>query len=78
MKVINVDNLPEPVVHAMEAVVRTLREQFQTQESRDQDSVDPAKVKAAVLARRNASRTVHRDWVDADREIWDAPPDAGG
>ena len=29
MKSINVDNLPEPVVRAMEAVVETLREQFQ-------------------------------------------------
>jgi len=29
MKTINVDNIPEPVVRAMEAVVQTLREQFQ-------------------------------------------------
>jgi hypothetical protein len=28
MRTINVDNLPEPVVRAMEAVVDTLREQF--------------------------------------------------
>ena len=28
MKTINVDNIPEPVVRAMEAVVETLREQF--------------------------------------------------
>jgi hypothetical protein len=28
MKTINVDNIPEPVVHAMEVVVQTLREQF--------------------------------------------------
>ena len=29
MKTINVDNLPEPVVRAMEVVVETLRAQFQ-------------------------------------------------
>lgn len=28
MKTIDVDNLPEPVVKAMEVVVQTLREQF--------------------------------------------------
>jgi hypothetical protein len=28
MKTINVDNIPEPVVRAMEVVVQTLREQF--------------------------------------------------
>jgi len=28
MKTINVDNIPEPVVRAMETVVETLREQF--------------------------------------------------
>ena len=44
MKTINVDHLPEPVVRAMEAVVKTLREQFHAQEK---GSVDPAKVKAA-------------------------------
>jgi hypothetical protein len=62
MKVINVDNLPEPVVQAMEAVVETLREQFRTQGPDACEPVDPAKVKAAVLARRNASRAANRDW----------------
>jgi hypothetical protein len=28
MKTINVDNIPEPVIRAMEVVVQTLREQF--------------------------------------------------
>jgi hypothetical protein len=28
MKTINVDNIPEPVVRAMEVVVQTLRQQF--------------------------------------------------
>ncbi len=67
MKTINVDNLPEPVVRAMEAVVDTLREQFHAEESR---SADPAKVKAAILARRNASRALNRDWENVDRETW--------
>ncbi len=65
MKTINVDNLPEPVVRAVEAVVQTLREQFQAEETH---SVDPAKVKAAILARRNASRALSRDWESVDRE----------
>lgn len=77
MKVINVDNLPEPVVHAMEAVVKTLREQFNTQEPRDRDSVDPAKVKAAILARRKASRAANRDWENVDRETWGTSPSIG-
>ena len=71
MKTINVDYLPEPVVRAMEAVVETLREQFQVERK---DSVDSAKVKAAILARRNASRTLNRDWEIADQETWVANP----
>ena len=59
MKTINVDNLPEPVVRAMEAVVQTLREQYHTEE---EDSVDPVAVKAAILARRDASRGLNWDW----------------
>ncbi len=73
MKTINVDHLPEPVVRAMETVVDTLREQFHVEEK---DSVDPAKVKAAILARRNASRTPNRDWESADRETWAADPNS--
>ena len=69
MKTINVEHLPEPVVRAMEAVVETLREQFRAQEDR---SVDPAKVKAAILARRDASRALNRDWECADQETWEA------
>jgi hypothetical protein len=67
MKTINVENLPEPVVRAMEAVVETLREQFHAEEK---CSVDPAKVKAAILARRNASRALNQDWENVDRETW--------
>jgi len=67
MKTINVDHLPEPVVRAMEAVVKTLREQFRVE---GKDSVDAAKVKAAILARRNASRALNRDWEIADQETW--------
>lgn len=58
MKTINVDHLPEPVVRAMESVVETLREQFHVE---GKDSVDAAKVKAAILARRNASRALNQD-----------------
>lgn len=64
MKTINVDNLPEPVVRAMKAVVDTLREQFHAE---GKESADPAKVKAAILARRNASRALNREWEDVDR-----------
>ena len=71
MKTINVDHLPEPVVRAMEVVVETLREQFHVEEK---DSVDPAKVKAAILARRDASRTLNRDWESVDRETWAIDP----
>ena len=53
MKTINVDQLPEPVVRAMKAVVETLQEQFRGDEK---DAVDPARVKAAILARRKESR----------------------
>jgi len=71
MKTINVDHLPEPVVRAMEAVVETLRDQFHAEEK---GSVDPAKVKAAILARRNASRALNRDWESVDQETWPAAP----
>ena len=64
MKTINVDQLPEPVVRAMKAVVETLREQFRANEK---DSVDPARVKAAILARRKESRALNRDWEIAAR-----------
>ena len=53
MKTINVDQLPEPVVRAMETVVETLREQFHVEKK---EPVDAAKLKAAILARRKASR----------------------
>jgi hypothetical protein len=71
MKTINVDQLPEPVVQAVKAVVETLREQFHAEKS---DSVDPKKVKAAILARRKKSRLLNRDWESADRETWDSDP----
>ena len=71
MKTINVDHLPEPVVRVMENVVATLREQFRAEEK---EGVDPAKVKAAILARRGASRSLNRDWEAADRDLWDTPP----
>jgi hypothetical protein len=67
MRTINVDHLPEPVVRAMEAVVETLREQFH---GKEELPVDPAKVKAAILARRDASRALNRDWESVDQETW--------
>ena len=70
MRSINVDHLPEPVVRAMEAVVESLRDQFHAEE----DAVDPAKVKAAILARRNASRALNRDWGSVDQETLPAAP----
>jgi hypothetical protein len=73
MKTINVEHLPEPVVRAVEVVVKTLREQFHTT---DENSVDLAKVKAAVLARRKASRTLNQDWEKADLDAWAGGPDA--
>ena len=69
MKTINVDDLPDPVVRAMEVVVETLRGQFHPEEK---DAIDPAKVKAAIFARRNASRELNVDWESVDRETWAA------
>ena len=66
MKTINVEHLPEPVVRAVEAVVETLRGQFPP----EKDAVDPAKVKAAILARRKASRELNKEWENADLEAW--------
>ena len=74
MKSINVDNLPEPVARAVEAVVETFREQFRAQ---DKSSVDPAKVKAAILARRDVSRSLNQEWERVDQETWAAPRHAG-
>jgi hypothetical protein len=71
MKTINVEHLPEPVVRAVEAVVETLRGQFRT----EKDAVDPAKVKAAILARRKTSRTLNQEWENADLEVWAGKPD---
>jgi hypothetical protein len=70
MKTINVEHLPEPVVRAVQAVVETLRGQFHS----ERESVDPAKVKAAILARRKASRTLNQDWQHADQEVWAGDP----
>ncbi len=59
MRTLNVDKLPEPVIRAMEAVVEALREQFHVEEKL---SVDAAKLKAAILARRKESRELNGDW----------------
>ena len=60
--------------HGMEAVVETLREQFHGAEER---SVDPAKVKAAILARRKASRAINQEWENVDRETTSGPREQG-
>ncbi len=65
MKTINDDQLPEPVARAMEAVVETLREHFHAERG---EPVDPARIKAAILARRKESRRLNRDWESVDRE----------
>ncbi len=37
----------------------------------DEEPVDEDKVKAAILARRDASRALNAEWEDVDREVWD-------
>ena len=64
MKTINVDQLPAPVARAIKALVETLREQFRPEHG---EPVDPAGVKAAILARRKESRRLNRDWESVDR-----------
>ena len=34
------------------------------------EPVDEAKLKAAILARRDASRALNAEWEDVDREVW--------
>ena len=36
-------------------------------------AVDKAKLKVAILRRRNASRRLNDEWGAADREVWDQP-----
>ncbi len=72
MKTINVEHLPEPAVRVVEAVVETPRGQL----SCEKVFVDPAKVKAAILARRKASRTLNQDWQHVDQEVWAGEPDS--
>lgn len=40
------------------------------------EPVDRAKLEAAILARRDASRTLNKDWEDVDHELWSRIPDA--
>jgi hypothetical protein len=61
-------------IRAVETVVETLREAFRAQERR---SVDVAKLKAAILARRDASRSLNQDWENVDRETWTPTSGAG-
>jgi len=36
-----------------------------------EQAVDKAKLKAAILRRRNESRRLNEEWEAADREVWD-------
>lgn len=72
MKSINVEHLPESAARAVAAIVDALRGQSGPEE----DAVDSAKVKAAILARRKASRADNQEWEVADREVWDRPTEA--
>jgi hypothetical protein len=36
-----------------------------------EEPVDEAKLKAAILARRDSSRALNAEWEDVDREVWD-------
>jgi hypothetical protein len=37
----------------------------------EQEAIDEAGLKAAILARRDASRASNAEWEDVDREAWD-------
>jgi hypothetical protein len=39
-----------------------------------QRAVDEKKLKAAILARRAASRELNEDWESVDRDAWDQIP----
>ena len=39
-----------------------------------EQSVDKAKLKAAILRRRSESRRLNEDWEGVDREVWDRTP----
>ena len=40
--------------------------------------VDTAELTAAILKRRDTSRTLNRDWDAADHELWEKLPDTEG
>lgn len=43
----------------------------------DQPPVDPAKLRAAILARRDESRSLNEDWESVDREAWEHLSETG-
>ena len=55
-----------------EPVLRVLRVLEREQE------VDQAKLKAAILRRRNESRRLNDEWQAADQEVWDQTTEANG
>jgi hypothetical protein len=40
----------------------------------NRDTVDRAKLRAAILKRRDESRRLNKDWEATDREVWDKLP----
>ncbi|MBI1904547.1 MAG: hypothetical protein HYS13_25920 [Planctomycetia bacterium] len=42
---------------------------------RDEEELDAEKLKAAILARRDESRGLNREWEDVDRQQWDGIQD---
>ena len=40
------------------------------------EPVDKAKLKAAILKRRDESRRLNKEWDAVDREMWDRLPDS--
>jgi len=38
----------------------------------DEEAVDPRKLKAAILSRRDRSRELNREWEVVDRETWES------
>ncbi len=69
MRTINVDNLPEPVVRAMEVVVETLREQFQqVGEPRSQRHIeDPTREQELRLAETSGNLAF---WDDPGEDVY--------
>ena len=42
----------------------------------EEQAVDKAKLKAAILRRRDESRRMNDEWAAADRDVWERSPDS--